>query len=45
MAEENSIRVDFNAPDFIADPYPIYRRLRALDPVHESPWDDWYLSR
>lgn len=45
MAEEDSFRLDFNAPDFIADPYPIYRYLRAEDPVHESPWDDWYLSR
>ncbi len=24
------------ARDFIADPYPVYRRLREIDPVHSS---------
>jgi cytochrome P450 len=25
------------SPDFIADPYPFYRRLREADPMHVSP--------
>ena len=25
------------SPEFIRDPYPYYRRLRATDPVHRSP--------
>ncbi|MBI1737574.1 MAG: cytochrome P450 [Candidatus Rokubacteria bacterium] len=28
-------------PDFIADPYPTYHRLRAEDPVHHSPLGFW----
>lgn len=37
--------LDFKAPGFFADPYPLYRRLRTEDPVHESAAGDWYLSR
>ena len=33
------------APDFLADPYPTYRRLRAEDPVHQSPLGFWVLTR
>ncbi len=40
-----AIRLDFDSPDFLADPYPLYHRLRAADPVHRSPWGDWYLTR
>ncbi len=40
-----TIRLDFDSPDFLADPYPLYHRLRAADPVHRSPWGDWYLTR
>ena len=36
---------DFEADAFINDPYLDYRRLRQHDPVHESPWGDWYLTR
>jgi cytochrome P450 len=32
-------------PGFIEDPYPAYRRLRDADPVHESPFGVWLLSR
>jgi hypothetical protein len=28
-------------PEFHADPYPAYRRLRELDPVHQSPLGFW----
>ena len=32
-------------PDFIADPYPTYHRLRTEDPVHLSPLGFWVLTR
>ena len=37
----------FNPMDaaFVADPYPTYRRLRAEDPVHQSPLGFWVLTR
>jgi cytochrome P450 len=39
--------VHFNPmdPEFVADPYPTYRRLRAEDPVHHSPLGFWVLTR
>jgi len=39
--------VQFNpmAPEFVADPYPTYHRLRAEDPVHQSPLGFWVLTR
>src|SRR5258707_1102960 len=40
--------IDFrpDAPEFLADPYPIYRRLRQEDPVHWSPrLKAWVLTR
>lgn len=37
--------LDFESPDFLSDPYPHYHRLRTTDPVHHSPWGDWYLTR
>ncbi len=40
-----AIRLDFDSPDFLADPYALYHGLRAADPVHRSPWADWYLTR
>jgi cytochrome P450 len=32
-------------PDFVADPYPTYHRLRSEDPVHQSPLGFWVLTR
>jgi cytochrome P450 len=32
-------------PEFVADPYPMYHRLRAEDPVHHSPLGFWVLTR
>jgi len=32
-------------PEFVADPYPTYHRLRSEDPVHESPLGFWVLTR
>jgi cytochrome P450 len=31
-------------PGFTDDPYPQYRRLRELDPAHESPLGFWFLT-
>jgi cytochrome P450 len=33
------------SPEFISDPYPHYRRLRATDPVHRSPLGYFVASR
>jgi pimeloyl-[acyl-carrier protein] synthase len=32
-------------PEFHADPYPFYHRLRATDPVHQTPMGFWVLTR
>ena len=32
-------------PEFHADPYPFYRRLREQDPVHRTPMGFWVLTR
>jgi cytochrome P450 len=32
-------------PEFLANPYPTYHRLRTEDPVHHSPLDFWVLTR
>jgi pimeloyl-[acyl-carrier protein] synthase len=32
-------------PEFHADPYPFYRRMREADPVHLSPLGLWVLTR
>jgi hypothetical protein len=39
--------VQFNPllPAVIEDPYPLYQRLRAEDPVHQNPAGMWVLSR
>jgi pimeloyl-[acyl-carrier protein] synthase len=39
--------IEFNPmdPAFVADPYPMYRRLRAEEPVHRSPLGFWVLTR
>ena len=39
--------IQFNpmAPEFVADPYPTYHRLRSDDPVHHSPLGFWVLTR
>jgi cytochrome P450 len=39
--------VEFNpySPEFAADPFKPYRRLREEDPVHRSPLGAWFVSR
>ncbi|HWA33785.1 MAG TPA: cytochrome P450 [Cyclobacteriaceae bacterium] len=34
-----------HAPEYIADPYAMYRRLREEDPVHLSQTNEWIVSR
>ena len=42
-----STELDFNPflPEFHANPYPFYHRLRAADPVHRTPMGLWVLTR
>ena len=37
--------LDFFDPEFLADPYPAYHRLRAEDPVHRHPLGFYVLTR
>ena len=43
----SSTEVEFNPflPEFHANPYPFYHRLRAADPVHRTPMGLWVLTR
>lgn len=42
----DGIEMRLMQPEGRANPYPIYRRLREEDPVHESPMmGGWFLSR
>jgi cytochrome P450 len=44
VAEAIDFRPD--APEFLRDPFPVYRRLREEDPVHWSPrLKSWVLTR
>ncbi len=50
MSEERyreGLAVEFNPflPEFNANPYPFYHRLREKDPVHQSPMGFWVLTR
>jgi pimeloyl-[acyl-carrier protein] synthase len=42
-----SLELEFNPflPEFHANPYPFYHRLRAADPVHRTPMGLWVLTR
>ncbi|MFL6118663.1 cytochrome P450 [Actinophytocola sp.] len=32
-------------PDFTEDPYPLYQRMRDLDPMHQHPLGFWLVTR
>ena len=36
---------DPSRPEFHADPYPFYHRLRSVDPVHQSALGYWIVTR
>jgi pimeloyl-[acyl-carrier protein] synthase len=42
-----STELEFNPflPEFHANPYPFYHRLRVADPVHRTPMGLWVLTR
>src|SRR6195952_2448835 len=35
---------DFRDPAFLADPYPVFRQLRATAPVLKAPYGRWFLT-
>src|SRR4051812_33268283 len=35
---------DVRDPAFLADPYPVFRQLRANAPVWKSPFGRWFLT-
>ena len=45
MATTDPIQFNPLLPEVIEDPYPLYHRLRADDPVHQSPAGMWVISR
>ena len=45
MATTEPVQFNPLAPDALEDPYPLYHRLRAEDPVHQTPAGFWVLSR
>ena len=47
MADARATPLHFNPvdPEFVRNPYPTYHRLRAEDPVHQSPLGFWVLTR
>ena len=40
-----SIHFDPLAPELRRDPYPIYSQLQAQDPIHQSPYGMWIVTR
>jgi cytochrome P450 len=41
-----SLDQDLSDPQFVQDPYPVYVRLQAEDPVHWcEPWQQWIVTR
>ena len=43
---ENLSLQDLLRPDILANPYPVFRRLRLEDPIHEDPTGQgWIISR
>jgi len=45
MASAGPVQFNPLLSEVIEDPYPLYDRLRAEDPVHQSPAGMWVLSR
>jgi len=45
MGDTDEVTYDPLDPEFLANPYPVYARLRDDDPLHRSPFGFWVLSR
>jgi pimeloyl-[acyl-carrier protein] synthase len=45
MSTSNTLAFNPFLPEVHQDPYPLYHRLRAEDPVHRSPLGFWVLTR
>ena len=45
MAETTALSFNVHDPAFLADPYPIYQRLRRTAPVWKAPFGRWFLTR
>ena len=45
MARAEPVQFSPLLPEVIENPYPLYHRLRAEDPVHQSPMGMWVLTR
>jgi pimeloyl-[acyl-carrier protein] synthase len=45
MSTSNTLAFNPFLPEVHEDPYPLYHRLRAEDPVHRSPLGFWVLTR
>ena len=44
--ESGALDEQLSTPEFLDDPYPLYHRLRNVEPVHWSDaWDCWLLTR
>jgi cytochrome P450 len=44
MSEAAPQPFDFRDPAFLADPYPVFRRLRERAPVWKAPFGRWFLT-
>jgi cytochrome P450 len=44
MSAAASQPFDFRDPAFLADPYPVFRQLRAHTPVLRAPFGRWFLT-
>nr|WP_294560283.1 cytochrome P450 [uncultured Rhodopila sp.] len=45
MSATASPGFDLRDPAFLADPYPVFERLRAMAPVWKAPFGRWLLTR
>jgi cytochrome P450 len=45
VGDRTPVHVDLLSPEFMADPYPTYRRLREESPVYRSDQGFWIVTR
>jgi cytochrome P450 len=44
MSDTAQLPFDVRDPAFLADPYPVFSRMRAAAPVWKAPGDRWFLT-